>query len=312
MRAVAARFLPEEWAAVAPVVDAFARAIFDEARRRGIHDPIEAYRADAVLAALTAAGTTLGIDLLATTATGTPTSTPTAAPGAESTDPGSSEAEGVGPMTLAEVMATPPKQARWNVSILIDGIALKRGHATATETCEIVGVGPVDVAWVQQILPDALVDVLVHDMVDIQAYATTTRYRPRALDRALQARDRTCVVAGCRREGHLQVDHRHDYHRGGPTSGKNLERLCVVHHHEKTHGGAVIERTDTEWLWYPPAPKPGEPEPPPGSIPWRTPIGAHLTAFDLTDLPPPGQTEPDDTLPFVKRRAVANDTNKQG
>jgi hypothetical protein len=80
----------------------------------------------------------------------------------------------------------------------------------------------------------------------------------------------------------------------------------VVHHHEKTHCGAVIERTDTEWLWYPPAPKPGEPEPPPGSIPWRRLIGAHLTAFDLTDLPPPGQTEPDDpgnvepddTLPF--------------
>ena len=83
----------------------------------------------------------------------------------------------------------------------------------------------------------------------------------------------------------MQADHRHDFAKGGPTSGANLELLCEVHHYEKTHCNARIERTDTEWLWYPPPPKPGEPGPPPGSIPWRAPIGEHLTAFDLTDLP---------------------------
>ena len=103
------------------------------------------------------------------------------------------------------------------------------------------------------------------------------------------------MVPGCKRRRRLQADHRHDFHKDGPTSGANLELLCVVHHYEKTHRGARIERTATEWHWYPPAPKPGEPEPPPGSIPWRAPIGEHLTAFDLTDLPEP---EPDDTLPF--------------
>jgi hypothetical protein len=105
-------------------------------------------------------------------------------------------------------------------------------------------------------------------------------------------------VPGCKRRRRLQADHRHDFHKHGPTSGANLELLCVVHHHEKTHRGARIERTATEWHWYPPPPKPGEPEPPPGSIPWRAPIGEHLTPFDLTDLPEPDEPEPDDTLPF--------------
>jgi len=204
-----------------------------------------------------------------------------------------------------------PDRCKVNVSVLIDGIALKRGYATANETCEIVGIGPVDVDWVRRILPDAFVDVLVHDLVDIKAHATTTRHRKRAVENAVRARDRRCVVPGCRRKRRLQADHRHDFAKGGPTSGANLELLCAIHHAEKTHRGARIERTDTDWLWYPPPPAVGQPEPPPGSIPWRAPIGEHLTGFDLTDLPPPDleperpdhpdrdQPRRDGTLPLV-------------
>ena len=109
---------------------------------------------------------------------------------------------------------------KWNVSILIDGIALKRGYATAKETCEIVGVGPVDVDWVSRILPDTLVDVLVHDLVDIKAHATMTRHRKHAVDKAIRARDRRCVVPGCRRKRRLQADHRHEFGKHGPTSDR--------------------------------------------------------------------------------------------
>ena len=109
------------------------------------------------------------------------------------------------------------------------------------------------------------------------------------------------------RRRRLQTDHRQDFARGGPTSGANLELLCEVHHAEKTYRGARLERSATHWLWYPPAPEGGELEPPPGSIPWRAPVGEHLTAFDLTDLPPPidetdgtdtSGVRPDGTLPF--------------
>ena len=56
--------------------------------------------------------------------------------------------------------------------ILVDGIALKRGHVSTGERCEIVGVGPVDIDWVKQLLPDAIVHAFVHDGVDITTYAS--------------------------------------------------------------------------------------------------------------------------------------------
>ncbi len=63
MTAVAARFVPEAFAIVAPVIDAYAEPIFEQARRAGVRDSVDAYRADAVLAALAAAGTLIGVDV---------------------------------------------------------------------------------------------------------------------------------------------------------------------------------------------------------------------------------------------------------
>ncbi len=397
MKAIAARFAPEDWARIKPVVDAYTRAVFERARRLGFRDPHEAYRADGVLAALAAAGEALGLDLTprtakAATATAAKLAVParstattdttrtaatgaefagtesagtaatdaestdaesagtaateaesrgTAATGAESTGTAAREAESTGAESddacggarrdrgttaatesppappapadpagaieseldeLDELLGVRPSRVKWNVTVLVDAIALQRGYATASETCEIPGFGPINVDVARQILPDAMVDVLVHDLVDIKAYATLTRYRRVALDKALQARDRRCVVPSCKRRGHLQVDHRHDHAKGGPTSYDNLAFLCEVHHHEKTHLGARLERVDDEWHWYPPPPAPGQPRPPPGTIPWRAKVGQHLTAFDLTNPPPPippgpgPDTEP--TLPF--------------
>ena len=198
-----------------------------------------------------------------------------------------------------------PDRVKWNLCLMVDAIALQRGYPTATETCEIVGFGPVSIDLARQILPDALVDVLVHDLVDIKAHATMTRHQKRALKAALKVRDRRCVVPGCKRRRRLQADHRHDYAKQGPTAYQNMELLCDVHHDEKTHRGARIERTTTDWCWYPPPPtrRPTRTRHP-GPIPWRAPVGEHLTAFDLTDLPPPDHAEgtdrgePDGTLPF--------------
>ncbi len=337
MKAIAARFAPEDWARIKPVVDAYTRAVFERARRLGLRDPHDAYRADGVLAALAAAGEALGLDLTcpttaaaatpavparSTDTTGTEStgaeSTGTAAIGAESTGTAATAGEsadatecppapaGAVDVELDELLGVRPSRVKWNVTVLVDAIALQRGYATASETCEIPGFGPINVDVARQILPEAMVDVLVHDLVDIKAYATLTRYRRVALDKALQARDRRCVVPRCKRRGHLQADHRHDHAKGGPTSYDNLAFLCEVHHHEKTHQGARLERVDDEWHWYPPPPAPGQPRPPPGSIPWRAKVGQHLTAFDLTNPPPPIPPGPgpgpgpdtDPTLPF--------------
>ena len=286
MRAVAARFVPEDWALVVPVIDAYAAAQFEQARRDGRREPADAYRADAVLAALAAAGEAVGL------------TRPESKKADDAADPAGSPAiEGDGTRGFERWFEARPRKVKWNVSILVDAIALRRGHATAQETCEIVGIGPVDVDWVSRILPDALVDVLVHDLVDIRAHATVTRHRRKAIDNALQARDRRCVVPACTRRRRHQADHRHDFAKGGETSAANIELLCEVHHAEKTHRGARLERTATHWRWYPPGPQPGGADPPPGSIPWQAPVGEHLTAFDLTDLPPPLDNDTDDAEP---------------
>ena len=310
MVAVAGRFSPEDFAMVRPVIDAFNDAAFEQARHDGRRDSTEAYRSDGVLAALAAAGEAIGITLDRTTETARPAEpTQTAPPDADAesdataaTVPTTTEAAADEPSELDRLLQVRPGRVKWTVTILVDAIALKRGYATASETCEIPGVGPVDARWVSRILPDAMVDVLVHDLKDIRSYATITRKRKKALDRALKARDRRCVVPGCRRRIRLEADHRHDFAKLGPTSGANMQMLCPKHHDEKTHRGARIVRTDAEWHWYPPRPKPGEPEPSPGSIPWKASIGEHLNPFDLTDLPddidPDPEQMPDDQLPF--------------
>ena len=279
---------------MAPVIDAYAKPIFEQARRAGLRDSIEAYRADAVLAALAAAGTLVGLDVTALPRRrdrghcGEPPSRPSEPDGR---DGAGRPAAGAAEQDQGQ-RVDPHRRHR-----------AQAGLCHRHETCEIVGVGPVDVAWVQQLLPDALVDVLLHDLVDIQAHATITRHRKRAVEsRAREPATEDASSPAANAEATSRSTTATTSTIDGPTSGANCERLCEVHHDEKTHRGARIVRTATEWHWYPPPPKPGEPEPPPGSIPWQAPIGEHLNPFDLTDLPPPDpgrdQPEPDDTLPF--------------
>jgi len=189
MREVMGRFVPEEWARVAPVIDAYLEAQFQQARREGRREPIEAYRADAVLAALAAAGEAVGV----TPAPKPTTATETAALPAESTDTDADAEPVEADSELERLLQTRPERVKWNLCLMVDAIALQRGYPTATETCEIVGFGPVSIELARQILPDALVDVLVHDLVDIKAHATMTRHQKRALKAALKVRDRRCV-----------------------------------------------------------------------------------------------------------------------
>ncbi|MGZ4695753.1 MAG: hypothetical protein ACXWA3_19180, partial [Acidimicrobiales bacterium] len=85
MKGVSARFVAEELAVMSPVIDAYAKAHFDQARREGRHEPFEAYRADAVLSALAAAGEAAGLELGTTTKPASARPTTTAADQAAST-----------------------------------------------------------------------------------------------------------------------------------------------------------------------------------------------------------------------------------
>ena len=121
------------------------------------------------------------------------------------------------------------------VHILIDHAALVRGNTLEGETCSIPGVGPVNVAWVREMLGEAFVTAVIKKGRDITTVAHFGRHVPAELQTAMIVGGRECDIVGCQARGYLERDHCEvDYARGGPTAWWNLAWLCSVHHRRKT------------------------------------------------------------------------------
>lgn len=125
------------------------------------------------------------------------------------------------------------------------------GAVTASEACELAGIGAVqkhheDVTW-RRLLADEMTGALL-DVAERQ-------YRPsRGLERAVRARDVTCRFPGCRRTvlspgGGTDLDHTVPW-PAGPTSAANLVSLCR-HHHRVKHspGWSTVLRPDGTLEW---------------------------------------------------------------
>jgi len=293
---VSATFVPSDYTVAKVVLDAFERQVFTAARLTGTRDPSAAYRADAFLAAMAAAGASIGI-----------TSTPTAGEPATAsrvdepfpidgsiTGARSDTGADAGPPVTPAAANTPAPPALAAI-VLVDAVALLRGYAAPGETCTIPGVGDVSVAWAKQIADSGIFEVLVHNGVDIVTYASSTRHRPRPVEIAVKTRDRTCIVPGCRRVQRVEYDHRTNYSETRRTDYKTLGLLCGHHHDEKTHRGARLERHGNEWWWYPPPDTDthtttatrGPDAPIDPTVPWRAPVGEHLTLWNPDHLPTP-------------------------
>ena len=137
--------------------------------------------------------------------------------------------------SLSGVTSTEVKSRKPSFTVLVDLEALLRGHAKAGETCEIPGVGPIPVARLYDLAPEAFWHVLVTRGRDIRSYCAMSRYIPTMLKVALAARDRECAVAGCNRTEGLEIDHVIPVEDGGPTTYTNLEQKCVHDHRQNKH-----------------------------------------------------------------------------
>jgi Domain of unknown function (DUF222) len=134
------------------------------------------------------------------------------------------EAAGVGP-------------AGSTTHIVIDHEALVRGNALPGETCEIPGVGPVNVEWVRHLLGEAFVTAIIKHGKDITTVAHLGRHIPAELRTAMIVSGRECSVQGCAGREYLELDHCEiDHAKGGPTARWNLAWLCSTHHRRKTQG----------------------------------------------------------------------------
>lgn len=149
------------------------------------------------------------------------------------------------------------KAGGYTTHVVIDHEALVRGNAVPGERCEIPGVGPVNVAWVRELLGTAFVTAIVKKGRDIATVAHLGRHIPAELRTAMVVSGRECCVAGCDGRDFLELDHCEvDHAARGPTARWNLEWICSIHHQRKTRG----------WRLGPPDPETGKRrlEPPPG------------------------------------------------
>jgi hypothetical protein len=182
---------------------------------------------------------------------------------------------------LAQCDGSGAKEPPRKIVMRIDLEALVRGELAHGGEASIDGAGHVAVSLVQSYLDKAELSLIVKRGIDVCSIYSLKRHIPAVVRAALEERDRHCVVPGCTSTFHLQIDHRIDFAKRGPTAMFNLSRLCAFHHQQKTSKGYRLDKVDGRWRWRPPAGPEGEaaPEPAPEQPP-------------VAKLPPPGKLPP--------------------
>ncbi|MEZ5134558.1 MAG: hypothetical protein R2699_05745 [Acidimicrobiales bacterium] len=147
--------------------------------------------------------------------------------------------------TLPDGIRPPASGANAKVIIHIDYRSWTRGTAAPGEVCEIEGLGPIPVTAAAELTNDAFITAVIHDTTDIRGVVHYGR-KPTALQATyLQAKHRTCAVAGCTNTTRLEYDHTPDWAQTRHTTVRELTRLCEHHHNLKsTHGWTYTPNPD--------------------------------------------------------------------
>lgn len=137
---------------------------------------------------------------------------------------------------------------------------MTRGHAERGETCDIVGVGPVPVSVVRDMMDDAFLAALITRGQDVASVVHLNR-KAKALQRTLlEWRDPECCVLGCTQTARLEIDHETGWAITRVTSVDDLDRLCHYHHDLKTRCGYRLAPGKGKRLFLPPGvDPPGDP-----------------------------------------------------
>jgi hypothetical protein len=142
-------------------------------------------------------------------------------------------------------------------------------HDPSAEGCaHIEGVGAITGHVARRLACDGAVSQVLFGAGGSVEAKGTTRVVPRAMRRALKARDRGCRWPGCTTKRHLHAHHIVFWSKGGPTTLSNLVAICHAHHRLVHEGGwdLRLERS--------------------GAVTVFTPDGVELPA-----VPAPGRTQ---------------------
>jgi hypothetical protein len=133
---------------------------------------------------------------------------------------------------------------RAKVIVRVDQSALRRGHPTEGEVVEIVGVGPVAVSAVREILSegDPFLAVVITDGAKVSGAAHMGRHFNAHQQTALEFAYPTCAREGCWATARLENDHRDPFALTHLTTTDSADRLCSREHDLKTnHGWSLVD-----------------------------------------------------------------------
>jgi hypothetical protein len=126
------------------------------------------------------------------------------------------------------------------VTVHVDQSALSNGDGRSSLPIESV----------KRLCCDGKAVVLVEDNHgEPLSIGRKTRTVPKAMKRALKARDKGCAFPGCHHERFVDAHHIRHWSAGGETSLDNLMLLCGRHHRLVHEGGFAIER-DFQNRWF--------------------------------------------------------------
>lgn len=95
---------------------------------------------------------------------------------------------------------------------------------------------------------DATCEVWFERAGEVIGAGRATRVINRRLRRALEHRDRACVVPGCGATRGLHAHHIRHWENGGPTELANLVLLCPYHHRLHHRGGITVAGTASDLI----------------------------------------------------------------
>lgn len=139
-----------------------------------------------------------------------------------------------------------PGRIKATVNVVVDHAVLVRGSVEPGERCEVVGLGPLPVSTVNQMLNDCFLNVLATRGRDVLSMGSESRYLPSGVRASLALRDPVCSVRGCDVTIGLEIDHRHEIRHGGKSTQANLHYLCSFHHRGKSLGRLRLEEPNDE------------------------------------------------------------------
>jgi hypothetical protein len=126
------------------------------------------------------------------------------------------------------------------VTVHVDHAALTEGRGRAGLPLESVKRLGCDAA---------LLTIVEDDKGEPMSVGRQTRIVPKAIKRALWARDKGCAFPGCDRRRFVDAHHIKHWSAGGETSLDNLMLLCTRHHPLVHEGGFRIEK-DYQDRWF--------------------------------------------------------------